>query len=145
MAWCGCAAGAGEHHAPAAAALLARAQLGRVGVGVHEGALSLTAAAQRLRRHRRRRLQGLEPPPRRDRPYHLAVLTPMDHADQTLGALVSIPWRRNNPCARSPRNPLEASGPLPPCRPRHRIVRYSEWIDLARFVGPGGQPSTNAM
>src|SRR5436853_6230419 len=90
MAWCGCAAGAGEHHAPAAAALLARAQLGRVGVGVHEGALSLTAAAQRLRRHRRRRLQGLEPPPRRDRPYHLAVLTPMDHADQTLGALVSL-------------------------------------------------------
>ena len=43
---------------------------------------------QRLRRHRRRRLQGLEPPPRRDRPHHLAVLTPMDHAGQTLGALV---------------------------------------------------------
>jgi len=39
-------------------------------------------------RHRRRRLQGLEPPPRRDRPYHLVVLTPMDHAGQTLGALV---------------------------------------------------------
>src|SRR5436853_1430388 len=90
MAWCGCAAGAGEHHAPAAAALLARAQPGRVGVGVHEGALSITAAAQRLRRHRRRRLQGLEPPPRRDRPYHLVVLTPMDHAGQTLGALVSL-------------------------------------------------------
>src|SRR5207302_11315049 len=89
MAWCGCAAGAGEHHAPAAAALLARAQPGRVGVVVHEGALSITATAQRLRRHRRRRLQGLEPPPRRDRPYHLVVLTPMDHAGQTLGALVS--------------------------------------------------------
>ena len=55
---------------------------------VHEGALSLAAAAQRLRRHRRRRLQGLEPPSRRDRSHHLAVLTPLDHGGQTLGALV---------------------------------------------------------
>src|SRR5207237_10425025 len=96
MAWCGCAAGAGEHHAPAAAALLARAQPGAVGVGVHEGALSITAAAQRLRRHARRRRQGLEPPPRRDRPYHLVVLTPMDHAGQTLGALVLRVLRDSN-------------------------------------------------
>ena len=30
----------------------------------------------RLRRHCRRRMQGLEPPPRRDRPHHLALLHP---------------------------------------------------------------------
>src|SRR5262245_66496402 len=105
MAWCGCAAGAGEHHAPAAAAHLARAQPSRVGVGVHEGALSLTAAAQRLRRHRRRRLQGLEPPPRRDRPHHLAVLAPLDHAGQTLGALVS------DPPGLTPAHPTQSNSP----------------------------------
>ena len=32
--------------------------------------------------------KSLEPPPRRDRPHHLAVLPPLDHGGQTLGALV---------------------------------------------------------
>ena len=42
----------------------------------------------RLRRHCRRRMQGLEPPPRRDRPHHLALLPPLDHGGETLSALV---------------------------------------------------------
>src|SRR5215470_6109428 len=78
------------HHAYPVAALLARAQSCRMGLGIHEGEVPVAAITQRLRRHRPRRMQRLEPPPRRDRTHYLALLPPLDHGGETLSALVLL-------------------------------------------------------
>jgi hypothetical protein len=35
-------------------------------------------------------MQGLEPPPGRDRPHHFALFPPVDHEGETLGSLVLV-------------------------------------------------------
>ena len=85
------AARAGQHHAGAAAALLARAQSGRARLAASEGALPVAAAAQRLQGHRHRRVEGLAAPAPGHWTPDLAHVIPVDHEDQTAGQILSSP------------------------------------------------------
>ena len=66
---------------------------GRARVALPQGALPLPSTARRLRRHCRRRLQRLEPPMRRGRAHHFAVLLSLDSTGQDLGGAVSYTRR----------------------------------------------------